>query len=122
MTLATGFIGIPELMAHQLWRFQQHLPVRPMTAPSGLLSHQMLKHNWTQRLSSFYRATVSQATCRGHVRDAQAADWIGRERGTLLSASAAAWELSAESVGHTVLVSSLKRSIQSSMWQVGWPC
>lgn len=67
-------------------------------------------------------ATVSQATCKGRVRDAQAAGKMRREPGTRLSASAAAWKLSDESVGHTVLVSSLKRYTQSSMRQVGWPC
>lgn len=67
-------------------------------------------------------ATVSQATCRGHDRDAQTTGKMRREPGTFLSASAAAWKLSAKSVGHTVLVSSLKRYTQSSMWMVGWPC
>lgn len=55
MALATGFIGIPELMEYQLFRAQQWLSVRPITAPLGLLSHRTLKLNRTQRLSSFYQ-------------------------------------------------------------------
>jgi hypothetical protein len=62
-------------------------------------------------------ATVSQATCSGHDRDAQVAGRMRRKPGPLNSAPAAAWKLSAESVGNSVLVSGLKRCTQS-LWQV----
>lgn len=84
MALATGFIGIPELMEYQLFRAQQWLSVRPITAPLGLPSHRTLKLNQLIFLPS---ATASQATCRGHDRDAQVAGRMRREPGPSLSIS-----------------------------------